>query len=46
MSDGFASSLLNISQESMEIAGSSLFLSALLRHIEAEGGDIPISLRP
>ena len=44
--DGMTSGLLNILQESMEICGSSLFLSALLRHIEASGRDLSISLRP
>jgi hypothetical protein len=43
--DGFTSGLLNILQESMEICGASLFLSALLRHLEASGGDISISLK-
>ncbi len=43
--DGFASGMLNVTQESMEICGSSLFLSALVRHLEASGGDISFSLR-
>jgi hypothetical protein len=42
--DNFAYGMLNVLQESMEIAGASLFLSALLRHLAARGSELRIKL--
>ncbi len=38
--DNFTNRMLNVTQESMEIVGASLFLSALLRHLAAMGGEV------
>tara|TARA_B100002003_G_scaffold21569_1_gene17811 strand:- start:18 stop:716 length:699 start_codon:yes stop_codon:yes gene_type:complete len=42
--DDFTNGMLNVTQESMEIVGVSLFLSALLRHLAAMGGELRIVL--
>ena len=43
--DDFAYGMLNVLQEGMEIAGASLFLSALLRHLAAQGNEVRIGLK-
>ncbi len=43
--DNFTNGMLNVIQESMEIAGASLFLSALLRHLTAMGGELRIAIK-
>lgn len=40
--DNFINGILNVTQETMEIAGSSLFLSALLRHLAAAGRELRV----
>ncbi|NQV60408.1 MAG: hypothetical protein HQ502_12110 [Alphaproteobacteria bacterium] len=44
--DTFGSGILNVIQEGMEIIGVSLFLSALLRHLAAMGGELRVVFRP
>ncbi|MDA1100705.1 MAG: hypothetical protein O2967_17165 [Proteobacteria bacterium] len=44
--NNFTNGMLNILQESMEITGASLFLSALLRHLATMGGELRIAFRP
>ena len=44
--DGFTNGVLNVIQESMEIIGASLFLSALLRHLAGMGGEVRIAFKP
>lgn len=43
--DGLMNGSLNVAQESMEIAGASLFLAALLRHMARTSDEILISLK-
>jgi len=43
--DGLRNGSLNVAQESMEIAGASLFLAALLRHMARTSDEILISLK-
>ena len=43
--DDFTNGMLNVIQESMEIAGASLFLSALLRHLAAMGGELRLTIK-
>ncbi len=44
--EGISSGMLNVLQESMEMCGSSLFLSSLLRHLEAVSPKFLLSLDP
>ncbi|MDP6874887.1 MAG: hypothetical protein QF521_15280 [Alphaproteobacteria bacterium] len=44
--EGIVSGMLNVTQESMEMCGSSLFLSALLRHLEAVSPRFSLALEP
>ena len=43
--DGFTTGILNVLQESMEIAGASLFLAALIRHMARTSDEIRINLK-
>ncbi len=43
--DSFFTGMLNVLQESMEIAGASLFLSSLLRHLAGMGDSITFSIK-
>jgi len=44
--DDFTNGMLNVIQESMEIAGASLFLSALLRHLAGVTGEMRVVIKP
>ncbi|MBT4044819.1 MAG: hypothetical protein HOF11_15060 [Rhodospirillaceae bacterium] len=43
--DDFAYGMLNVLQETMEITGASLFLSALLRHLAAQGDQVLVEIK-